>query len=150
MMQRNCLDVWRTGTRIRQSSESQSLLHAADDCANLLEGSGVFMQRSWLRLLVCAFVIVAALAAAGTSAFATSSTHPCAEMTVGDGAHSGHGDHGAASRRCDSLICGAVQVLPVVFLGEAIEVRITRAPQPRDDDARLGFAGPPDLRPPIS
>lgn len=108
------------------------------------------MQRSWLRLLVCAFVIVAALAAAGTNAFAALATHPCAEMTIGDGAHSGHGDHGAVPKRCDSLICGAVQLTPVVLLGEAVEVRISRAPQPRDDDARLGFDGPPDLRPPIS
>lgn len=109
------------------------------------------MQRSWLRLLVSAFVVVAALAAAGTSAFAGPAPHPCAEMTmVGEGAHSDHGDHQAAPRPCDSLICGAVQVTPVIFLGEAIEVRISRAPQPRDDDARLDFTGPPDLRPPIS
>lgn len=108
------------------------------------------MQRTWLRLLVCAFVIVAALAAAGTNAFAAPATHPCAEMMIGDGSHSGHGDHSAVPRRCNSLICGAVQVAPVVFLGDVIEVRISRAPQLLDDDARLGFTGPPDLRPPIS
>ncbi len=108
------------------------------------------MQRSWLRLLVSAFVIVAALAAAGTNAFAAPAAHPCAEMTIGNGAHSGHGDHRAVPGRCDSLICGAVQLAPAVFLGEASDVRISRAPQPRDDDVRLDFAGPPDLRPPIS
>jgi hypothetical protein len=108
------------------------------------------MQRSWLRLLVCGFVIIAALVAAGTNAFAAPAAHPCAEMTIGNGAHSGHADHGAVSRRCDSLICGAIQIAPAIFLGESKEVRISRAPQPRDDEARLGFTGPPDLRPPIS
>lgn len=107
------------------------------------------MQRSWLRLLVCGFVIVAALAAAGTNAFAAPDAHPCAGMTVGDSAHDGHGDHGAAPRRCDTLVCGAVQLTPFIIVGEATEARISRAPQPRDDDARLGFAGPLDLRPPI-
>lgn len=107
------------------------------------------MQRSWLRLLVCSFVIVAALAAAGASAFAAPAAHPCAEMTIGGGGDPGNGDHGVAPRRCDSLICGAVQLMPVVFLGKATDVRISRAPQPRDDDLRQGFSGPTDLRPPI-
>lgn len=108
------------------------------------------MQRSWLRLFVSAFVIVAAFAASGANAFATPANHPCAEMAVGHGAHSGHGDHGAVPKHCDSLICGAVQLTPVIFVGQAIEARIFRAPQPRDDDTHLGFDGSPDLRPPIS
>lgn len=108
------------------------------------------MQRSWLRLLVCSFVIVTALAAARMSAFAGLAGHPCAEMTIGDSGDHGHqGDHGAVPRRCDSLICGAVQLMPVVFLGKATDFLISRAPQPRDDDLRLGFSGPPGLRPPI-
>lgn len=110
----------------------------------------MFMQRSWLRLLISAFVIVAALAAAGANAFATPGDHPCAEMTIGDGSHGDHGDHGAVPRRCDSLVCGAVQLTPVVIVGEAMEVSISRAPQPRDDNFLLDFTGPPDLRPPIS
>lgn len=107
------------------------------------------MQRSWLRILVCAFVVVAALAAAGMSASAAPANHPCAEMAVGNSSHHSHGDHGSPPRRCDSLVCGAVQLTPVVF-GEAIEVYVSRVLQPRDDDARLDLTGPPDLRPPIS
>ncbi len=108
------------------------------------------MQRSWLRILVCAFVVVAALAGAGMSASAAPASHPCAQMAVGDSSHPSHGDHGSTPRRCDSLVCGAVQLTPVVIVGEAIEVYVSRVPQPRDDDARLDLTGPPDLRPPIS
>ncbi len=108
------------------------------------------MRQSWLRLLVCAFVIVAALAAAGTSAFAAGDAHPCAEMTIGAGGHSSHGDHGAIPRRCDSLVCGAVQLAPLIVVGEATATHVSRTPQPRDDNARPDVTGPPDLRPPIS
>ncbi|MGJ0509698.1 MAG: hypothetical protein ACR652_21750 [Methylocystis sp.] len=108
------------------------------------------MQRSWLRALVCAFVIVAAVVAAGTNAFAAPDAHPCAGMSITDARHSDHGGHAPVPRRCDSLICGAVHAPPVVVVGEAAAIHISRAPKPRDDDARLDATGPPDLRPPIT
>ncbi len=111
------------------------------------------MQRSWLRLLISALVIVAALTAAAANGFAPPAAHPCAEMAMGQAspaAHDAHGDHAAPPRHCDSLICGALQLTPASVATASVTARRDPATQPRDDAAPLGFAGPPDLRPPIS
>lgn len=107
------------------------------------------MQRSWLRLLVSAVILVAALSASAANAFAPHA-HACAEMAVGSDCPDADGDHGALPRPCDTLLCGAIQLTPVFVLLDGAAAPSRRLAQPRDDLLRVGLVGPPDLRPPIS
>lgn len=108
------------------------------------------MQRSWLRLLISALVILAALTAGRTNVVAAPASQPCAEMAMYHGGHNADGDHAAVPRHCDSLICGAIQLAPPIFDAAGLATQTGRAPQPHDDVIRLGVTGSPDLRPPIS
>ena len=109
----------------------------------------ILMQRSWLRLLVSLFIVVAALSAGATNAFDASGAHSCAEMTMTSDCPE-HSDHAAIPRHCDSLICGAIQLTPILVVASNILTPTSRLLAPSDDIMRHGVASPPDLRPPIS
>lgn len=104
------------------------------------------MNLSWLRLLISALVVLAALASA--ESWGASSAQPCVGMSVTDQCPD-HQSHGQAPRHCDLSVCGALQ-LPasnVAVLAPLISARQTVTAS--NDVLRLGFCGPPDLRPPI-
>jgi len=108
------------------------------------------MQRNWLQLLFSVFIIVAALSAGAASVFAARSAHSCAEMTMASDCPDAHSGDAAIPLHCDSLVCGAIQSIPIFVVASNVSTPAGRAPHPRDDLMRLGVAGPPDLRPPIS
>ncbi|MGD9657817.1 MAG: hypothetical protein AB7U61_09290 [Methylocystis sp.] len=64
------------------------------------------MKQNWLRLIVSAMVIVAALWGAASS-FAAPVAHSCVGMSAGEDCPDHPVDHTAALRHCDSLICEA-------------------------------------------
>lgn len=107
------------------------------------------MQHQWLRLIVSIFIVVAALSAGAKSAYDASGAHSCVEMTMTNDCPE-HSDHAARPRHCDSLICGAIQLTPILVVAVNILTPTSRLLAPSDDIMRHGVAGRPDLRPPIS
>jgi hypothetical protein len=108
------------------------------------------MQRRWLRLLVSAIIVIAALSAGAANALVAPTAHSCAEMARGSDCPDAHKDHGAMPRHCDSFVCGALQLVPLFVATEGARTPSERLARPCDDVMRLGRVGPPDLRPPIS
>lgn len=108
------------------------------------------MQRSWLRLLVSAFILLAALSWGAASAFVAPAAHSCSEMAMGGDCPDAHNDHGAMPRHCACLAYDAIQLAPIFALLGGVDAPTNRLSPPRDDLMHLGLAGPPDLRPPIS
>jgi len=107
------------------------------------------MKLSWLRLIVSAMIVIAALSGAATG-FAAPVTHSCAAMSAADDCPDHAADRATAPPHCDSLICGALQSSPPQSLALAITREAALARRMWDDAARRGLSSPPDLRPPIS
>jgi hypothetical protein len=107
------------------------------------------MKQDWLRLIVSAMVIVAALSGAASS-FAAPVGHSCAGMSTVEDCPNHPVDHTAALRHCDSLICGAIQLAPHVTFTAARMAELGLRTQPADDATHRDVLSPPDLRPPIS
>jgi hypothetical protein len=106
------------------------------------------MTLRWLRLLVSALIVVSALTGAAAG-FAAPGAHSCAGMTATDDCPD-HSDRGAIPRRCDSLVCGVVQLAPTSSQEPMTAAEVDLALLPCDDAIQSGLSGPPDLRPPIS
>lgn len=107
------------------------------------------MKRSWLRLIVCATVVVAALSGAASS-FAAPVAHSCVGMSAVEDCPDHPVDRTAALRHCDSLICGAIQLAPHAIFTLARMAEVGLRMQLSDDATHRGFSSPPGLRPPIS
>lgn len=105
------------------------------------------MKLNWLRLIVSAMLVIAALSAAAPG-FAAPASHACAAMSAMDDCPD-HSNHATAPRHCDSLICGAVQLTPPAALVPTTIVAVAPARRIFDDAAYRGLTAPPDLRPPI-
>lgn len=106
------------------------------------------MKLNWLRLIVSAMLIIAALSAAAPG-FAAPAPYACAAMSAMDDCPEHSTDHTTAPRRCDSLICGAVQLTPPFSVVATTTVAISSARRIFDDADHRGLSTPPDLRPPI-
>jgi hypothetical protein len=106
------------------------------------------MKLSWLRLIVSAMVVIAALSGAA-SGFAAPAAHSCAAMSAADDCPDHPTDHATAPLHCDSLICGALQLTPHFALRPTNIKAVGQARLIFDDAAYRGLSAPPDLRPPI-
>ncbi|KAF2989921.1 hypothetical protein OGR47_15235 [Methylocystis sp. MJC1] len=106
------------------------------------------MKLNWLHLIVSAMLVIAALSGAAPS-YAGPALHPCAAMTAMDDCPDHSANHATAPRRCDSLICGAVQLTPPFALVATTTVATAPARRILDDADYRGLSTPPDLRPPI-
>jgi hypothetical protein len=106
------------------------------------------MKLSLVRLIVSAMVVFAALSGAASS-YAAPSAHDCASMSVVDNCP-GHADnHATAPRHCDSLVCGALQLMPPEVQTPTTITAVGPVRPIFDDAAQLGLSATPDLRPPI-
>ena len=106
------------------------------------------MKLRWLRLIISAMVVVAALSGAASS-LAGPSAHDCASMAMMDDCPDHAGDHATAPRHCDSLVCGALQLTPPEGQRSMTLTAVDPVRPIVDDAAHLGRSAPPDLRPPI-
>lgn len=106
------------------------------------------MKLNWLRLIVSAMLVIAALWAAAPG-YAAPAPHACAAMTAADDCPDHSANHATAPRHCDSLICGAIQLTPPSALVPTITAALSPARRIFDDAAYRGLTAPPDLRPPI-
>jgi hypothetical protein len=106
------------------------------------------MKMSWLRLIVSAMIVVAALSGAA-STVAAPAAHACASMSAMDDCPDHSDDHATTPRHCNSLICGAVQLTPPFALLPTTTTVAGPARVIFDDAAHWGLSAPPDLRPPI-
>jgi hypothetical protein len=104
------------------------------------------MKLNWLRLLLSALVVLAALAS--TESWGAAGAQPCVGMSVSDQCPD-HQTHGQSPRHCDLSVCGALQ-LPASNVAIFAPLASARNTVPASNDSlRVGFCGPPDLRPPI-
>lgn len=106
------------------------------------------MKLNWLRLFVSTLIVLAALASA-ESWGAAASSEPCVGMSVTDQCPEHH-SHGQAPRHCDLSVCGALQLPASNQSVLALPVSAGHAMAVPNDPLRVGFCGPPDLRPPIA
>lgn len=106
------------------------------------------MKLNWLRLIVSAMLVIAALWAAAPG-YAAPASHACAAITSMDDCPDHSANHATVPRHCDSLICGAVQLASPAALVPTTTVALSRARRLFDDAAYRGLTAPPDLRPPI-
>ncbi|MGJ0532520.1 hypothetical protein [Methylocystis sp.] len=106
------------------------------------------MKQNWLRLIVSAMVIIAALSGAASS-FVGPVGHSCEGMSAIEDCPDHPVDHSAALRHCDSLICGAIQLAPHATFTQARRVEVGLRTQVPDDATHRGVLSPPGLRPPI-
>jgi hypothetical protein len=113
-----------------------------------MKALGNTMKLSWLRLIVSAMFVFAALLSAAAS-IAAPSAHDCATMSVMDDCPGHADDHATAPRHCDSLVCGALQSTPPEAQTTVTLASIGSARLISDDAAQLGLSATPDLRPPI-
>lgn len=107
------------------------------------------MKQNWLRLIVAATVIVAALSGAARG-FAAPVAHSCEGLAAVNHCPDHPVDHAAALRHCDSLICGAIQLAPHATFTVVRMAALGLRTQPADDATHRGVSSPPGLRPPIS
>jgi hypothetical protein len=107
------------------------------------------MKQNWLRLIVSAMVVVAALSGAASS-FAAPVANSCMGMSAAEDCPDHPVDHTAALRHCDSLICGAIQLAPHATFTLARMAEVGLRTQLSDDATLRGVLSPPGLRPPIS
>lgn len=106
------------------------------------------MKLGWLRLIISAMVVFAALSGAASS-LAAPSAHDCVSMSMMNDCPYHGGDHSTAPRHCDSLVCGALQLTPPEAQKSMILTAVGPVLPIVDDAAHLGLSAPPDLRPPI-
>ncbi|WP_424360761.1 hypothetical protein [Methylocystis parvus] len=106
------------------------------------------MKLSWLRLIVSAMIVFVALSGSAAS-FAAPSAHDCAFMSVMDKCPDHADGHATAPQRCDSLVCGALQITPPETQAPTTLTTVSSLRLIFDDAAHLGLSAPPDLRPPI-
>lgn len=106
------------------------------------------MKLGWLRLIVSAMVVFAALSGVA-SGLAAPSAHDCASMSMMGDCPDRADNPATAPRHCDSLVCGALQLMPPEAQAPTTLLAIGRAHRLFDDAAHLGVSATPDLRPPI-
>jgi hypothetical protein len=106
------------------------------------------MKLSWLRLIVSAMIIFAAVLGSAAS-FGAPLAHDCASMSVMDKCPDHADDHATAPRHCDSLVCGALELTPTEAQAPTTLTTVSSLRLIFDDAAHLGLSAPPDLRPPI-
>jgi len=105
------------------------------------------MKLNSLRILISALVVLAALASAGS--WGAASAEPCVSMSDVDQCPDHH-SHGQSPRHCDLSVCSALQLPSSAPSALAPFSSARGAVTTTDDELRVGFCGPPDLRPPIA